>query len=285
METAQRKPKWLHKRLTSDPNQRFVEGILETLGLNTVCREAKCPNYMECFALKTATFLILGTNCTRNCSFCNVRHDEPLPLDPREPERVAEAVERLGLRYAVVTSVTRDDLPDGGARHFAETIRAIQARSPQTAIEVLIPDFQGDWASLALVAEAGPSVISHNIETVRYLYNEVRPQADYWRSLDLLRNIPELNPAVKSKSGVMVGLGETKEQVIELFDDLREVNCALLTVGQYLSPTREHHVIKEYVEPSVFEEYKTIALGKGFEFVASAPFVRSSYHAGEALGL
>jgi lipoic acid synthetase len=285
METTRRKPEWLRKKLTADHRQEFVEGILRELGLNTVCREAKCPNYMECFALKTATFLILGTNCTRNCTFCNVRNAAPQAVDPLEPERVAKAVERLELRYVVVTSVTRDDLPDGGAAHFAETIRAIRKRTPRTAIEVLIPDFQGSEEALRLVAEANPSVVSHNMETVRSLYSEVRPQADYARSLEVIGNVAKMNPGVKSKSGIMVGSGETKEQVVGLFDDLKAVGCAVLTVGQYLSPSLEHYAVREYVEPALFDEYKKIALEKGFEFVASAPFVRSSYHAGEALGV
>jgi lipoic acid synthetase len=285
MKTTRRKPEWLQKKLTADPEQAFVEEILKDLGLNTVCREAKCPNYGECFGLKTATFLILGTNCTRNCAFCNIRNAAPQPVDLLEPERVAKAVERLGLLYVVVTSVTRDDLPDGGAAHFAETIRAIRRQSPRTATEVLIPDFQGDEKALALVAEASPAVISHNMETISSLYSQVRPQADYARSLRVIENVPKMNPGVKSKSGIMVGLGETKEQVVELFDDLRDVGCAVLTVGQYLSPSREHYGVREYVEPALFDEYKKIALEKGFEFVASAPFVRSSYHAGEALSL
>jgi lipoic acid synthetase len=284
-EITQRKPEWLRKRLTVEPGRMLVEEILKDLGLNTVCGEAKCPNYGECFGLKTATFLILGTHCTRNCTFCNIRHAAPQPVDPQEPERVAEAVGRLGLLYVVVTSVTRDDLPDGGAGHFAETIRAIRGRSPQTAIEVLVPDFQGSEEALRLVAEASPAVVSHNMETVGSLYSQVRPQADYARSLRVIGNVAKMNPGVKSKSGIMVGLGETKEQVAELLDDLRGVGCALLTVGQYLSPSREHYRVREYVEPALFDEYKEIALGKGFEFVASAPFVRSSYHAGEALGL
>jgi lipoic acid synthetase len=285
MDITRKKPEWLRKKLTADPQQKVVEEILETLGLNTVCREAMCPNYAECFSLKTATFLILGTKCTRNCAFCNIQNAPPQPVDPLEPERTAKAVERLGLRYVVVTSVTRDDLPDGGAAHFAETIEAIRRQSPQTAVEVLIPDFQGDENALRRVAEANPSVISHNMETIEGLYSQVRPQADYARSLRVIENVTRMNPGVKSKSGIMVGLGETKEQVVELFDDMRRAGCALLTVGQYLSPSRGHYAVREYIEPALFDEYRKIALEKGFEFVASAPFVRSSYHAGEAFGL
>ncbi|MDR1134889.1 MAG: lipoyl synthase [Clostridiales Family XIII bacterium] len=281
----QRKPDWLRKRITAGPERAELEGILSELSLNTVCCEAQCPNCVECFAAKTATFMILGTNCTRNCSFCNVTCGAPEAIDPAEPERVAEAVRRLGLKYVVVTSVTRDDLPDGGAMHFADTVRAIRERSPMTAVEVLIPDFQGEKDALALVTEAWPTVISHNMETVEALYDEVRPQADYRRSLALLGRIKGLNPTIRSKSGFMLGLGETKEEVIELMGDLREAGCELLTIGQYLAPSKGHHPVREYVHPDIFDEYKNIADAKGFSFVASAPFVRSSYHAGEALGL
>jgi lipoic acid synthetase len=279
------KPEWLRKKYIVDPNQDFVEGILKTLSLNTVCREAMCPNYRECFARKTATFLILGKNCTRNCGFCNVRYSQPQPVDPDEPERVGKAAAGLGLRYVVVTSVTRDDLPDGGAAHFAAVIREVRKHSPATAIEVLIPDFQGNESALTVVADAGPVVISHNIETVKDLYCQVRAQADYRRSLDVIKNIGRLNSQIRSKSGIMVGLGENKKQVVELFEDLRSVDCSILTIGQYLAPSREHYPVKEFIKPEVFDEYRQIAMNMGFEYVASAPFVRSSYHAGEALGL
>ncbi|MFP3153163.1 lipoyl synthase [Lachnospiraceae bacterium ZAX-1] len=285
MAVAQKKPEWLRKKYLGDPNQRIVEGLLEELGLNTVCREAQCPNYMECFASKTATFMILGTNCTRNCRFCNVRNDSPQLVDPNEPERIGKAVAKLDLRYVVITSVTRDDLLDGGSRHFAETIEQIKKSSPQTAVEVLIPDFLGNHDALKTVADANPDVISHNMETVASLYQDVRPQANYLRSLELLKDIKKLNPTTRSKTGIMLGLGETKMQIIELFDDLREIGCEFLTIGQYLAPSREHHPVIEYITPETFEEYGVIAREKGFDFVASAPFVRSSYHAGEALGL
>lgn len=281
----QTKPAWLRKKHVIDPNQDFVEGILKTLSLNTVCREAMCPNYMECFAHKTATFLILGKNCTRNCGFCNVTHSPPQPVDPNEPERVGKAAAGLGLRYAVVTSVTRDDLPDGGAAHFAAVVREIRKLSPATAIEVLIPDFQGSESALAVVAEANPAVISHNVETVKDLYSRVRAQADYRRSLGVIKNIGRLNFRIRSKSGIMVGLGENREQIMELFGDLRSVGCSILTIGQYLAPSKEHYPVKEFVRPETFDEYKQIAMDMGFDYVASAPFVRSSYHAGEALGL
>ena len=275
------KPKWIKTRYVDNPDRAIVEKILENLNLNTVCREANCPNYMECFARKTATFMILGTDCTRDCRFCNVRHGSPAATDSGEPNRVAVAVKELGLQYVVITSVTRDDLHDGGAEHFAETIRAIKEISPETAIEVLIPDFKGDIDSLKIVADAYPAVISHNMETVKSLYAEVRPLAKYERSLNLLENIKRLNPNIRSKSGIMVGLGETKAQIRELFDDLRDAGCGCLTIGQYLAPTEMHVPVKEYINPSVFEEYKQTAIEKGFEFVASAPFVRSSYRADE----
>ncbi|MDR1246083.1 MAG: lipoyl synthase [Clostridiales Family XIII bacterium] len=280
----QKKPDWLRKKLIIDPNQDAVFDILRQLDLNTVCREANCPNSLECHAAKTATFMILGTKCTRNCTFCNVAYGSPDTPDPLEPEHVADAVSRLGLRYAVVTSVTRDDIPDGGARRFAETIKAIRRREPKTAIEVLIPDFRGNDAALSVVADAAPDVISHNMETVKALYPEVRPQADYGRSLDLIRKIRCMNPNIKSKSGIMLGLGETKEQVLEALGDLIGAGCAFLTVGQYLAPSPAHHAVCEYIRPEVFEEYKLIADKLGFEFTASAPFVRSSYRAGEAMG-
>jgi lipoic acid synthetase len=208
-----------------------------------------------------------------------------LPADPDEPERVGKAAAGLGLRYVVVTSVTRDDLPDGGAAHFAAVVREIRKRSPAAAIEVLIPDFQGNEAALAVVAETGPTVISHNVETVSGLYSQVRAQADYRRSLGVIKNIGRLNSRIRSKSGIMVGLGETREQVLELFEDLRSVGCSILTIGQYLAPSRKHYPVKEFVRPETFDEYKATAMSMGFEYVASAPFVRSSYRADDALGL
>jgi len=278
-----RKPKWLRIPITKTPNQDAVEGILKNLNLNTVCNEAICPNRMECFSRKTATFMILGTHCTRNCGFCNVSHEKPQPIDLDEPEKIAQAIKELGMRYIVITSVTRDDLPDGGAAHFANVIRAIRKSSPDTAIEVLIPDFQGNIDALKIVTDASPDVISHNMETVKSLYQQVRPQAEYQRSLDLLQNIKKLNPEIRSKSGIMLGLGETQEQVHEIFDDLREIGCEFLTIGQYLNPSPEHLPIQEYIEPGKFDEYGETARKKGFLFVASAPFVRSSYQASEAL--
>jgi lipoic acid synthetase len=282
---AVKKPEWLRKPSIVDPNQELVAGLLKELNLNTVCHEACCPNHAECFAKKTATFMILGTRCTRDCRFCSVSHAAPQPADPEEPERIARAAARLGLRYVVVTSVTRDDLPDGGAAHFAEVIQRIRALNPETAVETLIPDFQGNREALETVAAANPAVISHNMETVSALYPAVRPQAVYQRSLALLAGIRRANPAVHSKTGVMLGLGETRAQVLALFDDLRQAGCEFLTIGQYLAPSRKHHPVIEYIPPDQFAEYGEIARNAGFAFVASAPFVRSSYHASEALGL
>lgn len=279
------KPAWLQKAFIQDPNQQLVQGLLAELGLNTVCAEANCPNALECFSKKTATFMILGTNCTRNCRFCNVQNAPPQPVNPDEPENLARAVARLGLQYVVVTSVTRDDLPDGGAAHFAAVIRAIRAHSPGTAIEVLIPDFGGNKAALETVAAADPTVISHNMETVASLYPAVRPQASYPRSLALLGNIKALNPGIRRKTGIMLGVGETQKEVEQLFSDLRAIDCEFLTIGQYLAPSKEHHPVLEYVHPDRFDEYARIAREKGFSFVASAPFVRSSYNAGEALDI
>ena len=282
--TMLRKPEWLRVRYTETPNMEAVEKILDSLSLNTVCREAHCPNYCECFSRKTATFMIMGTRCTRNCRFCNVRHGAPEQLSLDEPENVARAIRELELKYVVVTSVTRDDLPDGGAGHFARVIGEIKKAAPETVIEVLIPDFGGNADALGIVTAASPAVISHNMETVKSLYESVRPQAQYERSLSLLRNIKLKNPAIRSKSGIMVGLGETEEQVYELFSDLREVDCEFLTIGQYLSPSKEHIPVHEYIDPQKFEHYGAMARDMGFEFVASAPLVRSSYHAGEAFG-
>ena len=279
------KPEWLRVRHVDSPNLEAVEEIIQNLKLNTVCREANCPNYRECFSRKTATFMILGTNCTRNCRFCSVLHDSPQQPDPEEAKKVAQAVKALELKYVVVTSVTRDDLTDGGARHFANVIQEIKQATPETMIEVLIPDFKGSIDALMTVTDSFPTVISHNMETVKSLYPVVRPQADYRRSLDLLWNIKLLEPGIRSKSGIMLGLGETREQVYELFDDLWEVGCEFLTIGQYLAPSKQHIPVHEYIEPSLFDEYRSFAEQKGFKHVASAPLVRSSFNAGEAFGL
>jgi len=261
---------------------KATEDIIRNLGLNTICVEARCPNCSECFSRKTATFLILGTQCTRSCRFCNVDSGAPQEVDHDEPERIAQGVKELGLKYVVITSVTRDDLPDGGAGQFAKVINAINT---ETIVEVLLPDFGGNIDSLKHVIDASPEVISHNMETVEPLYSAVRPQANYRQSLNQLKNIKTLAPMIKTKTGIMLGLGETKEQVLSLLNDVRAVGCNFLTMGQYLAPSSKHFPVKEYIEPRQFEEFKLIAEEMGFDFVASAPFVRSSYNACVAVGL
>jgi lipoic acid synthetase len=277
-----RKPPWLKRRLPTDASFQEVRGLIEKGRLHTVCQEAKCPNIWECYAQQTATFLIMGSRCTRNCRFCAVAPGSPEPLDPQEPARVAEAVERMGLKYVVVTSVTRDDLPDGGAGHFAATLHEIRRRVPGAEIEVLIPDFQGDPAALETVLRARPDVLNHNIETVPRLYPRVRPQADYRRSLELLRRAGEIAPGIPTKSGLMLGLGERPEEIRQTLQDLRAVGGRILTLGQYLQPSPEHLPVEAYVPPDDFENWRTVALEMGFSEVASAPFVRSSYHAKES---
>ena len=280
------KPVWLKRTLPSGPEYNAVKRLIEHGNLHTVCQEANFPNRWECFSKKTATFLILGDQCTRNCRFCNVRHGEPLPLDPQEPHRVAEAAKTLGLRYAVVTSVTRDDLPDGGAAQFAAVIHALREAQPGIRVEVLIPDLQGDWNALGIILAARPDVLNHNIETVPRLYPRVRAArgphaADYQRSLALLAEAKRQAPDIPTKSGLMVGLGETDEELLQTFRDLRAVGCAILTVGQYLQPTAEHLPVTRYVSPDEFDVLRQAALEMGFSEAACGPFVRSSYHAGE----
>ncbi len=277
------KPEWLRIRFQNSGQLKNTEDMLEGLGLNTVCHEAGCPNRLVCFNKKTATFLILGSLCTRNCTFCNIEKGTPLgQVDINEPERVAMAVKSLGLKHAVITSVTRDDLEDGGAAQFAGTIKKIREFSSAT-VEVLIPDLKGDMKALEKVARERPEIIAHNVETVPRLYPYVRPMADYDRSLGLLKKVKELDESIFTKSGIMVGLGETREEVLNVFDDLRRSGCDFLTVGQYLAPSSRHHPVKEYVDPEVFEEYRDEALNMGFKHVASGPFVRSSYEAADAL--
>ncbi len=277
------KPEWLKIKSFKSENRENVEKLLARLSLHTVCEEASCPNLMECFNRKTATFMILGRICTRNCTFCDVVRGCPSDLDIDEPKRVALACKELDLRHVVITSVTRDDLPDGGAAHFAKTITAIRQINPDLYIEVLIPDFQGDSLALEVVLNASPDILNHNLETVKHLYSEVRPMAGYERSLLLLENSKRINSSVFTKSGIMVGLGERPDEVLELFRHLREVDCDFLTVGQYLAPSKKHHPVIEYVHPDIFEFYKTKALEAGFKYVASAPLVRSSYLADKAL--
>ncbi len=275
------KPRWIRRRLPSGPEFEQVRSMLAEGKLHTVCQEAQCPNIFECFTCGTATFLILGSRCTRNCTFCAVAHGPDGPPDPQEPARVAEAAAAMGLSYVVVTSVTRDDLKDGGAGHFAETIRRLKKKIEGVKVEVLIPDFAGDRAALDTVLSAGPDVLNHNIETVARLYAAVRPQAVYVRSLDLIRRAGEIAPSIPTKSGLMLGLGEREEEIRQTLKDLRAVGCRMLTLGQYLRPSRDHLEVARYVPPEEFAVWEKEAKKMGFDQVASGPMVRSSYHAGE----
>ncbi len=277
-----RKPEWLKKKVNFQSIQGMEE-FLDTFSLHTVCREANCPNRAECFESRTATFMILGRNCTRNCRFCTVSKGPLDKVDENEPENVAKAARQLNLKHVVVTSVTRDDLEDNGANQFAETIVKIREYLPESTVEVLIPDFQGDIDCLKIVLDKKPDILNHNIETVKSLYQTVRPMAVYERSLELLKRVKQINPEIHTKSGVMVGLGETKEQIYELMDDLLDAGCDILTIGQYLQPTKEHLPVAEYVRPEVFDEYKKTGLEKGFKFIASGPLVRSSYDAAKGM--
>lgn len=274
-----RKPIHLRNRFSQGPAYKFVKSTLKKLNLHTVCEEAGCPNIYECFEAKTATFLILGDTCTRNCRFCLVNTGKPLPPDMEEPQKVAQAILEMGLNYAVITSVTRDDLPDGGARVFVETIKEIKRLSKNCGAEVLIPDFGGNPQSLKLITDAKPDVINHNIETVPRLYCLVRPAASYSRSLNLLRVIKDFGFEGKTKSGVIVGLGESKGEVIEVMADLRQHGCDILTIGQYLAPSKDHLPVKKYYTPGEFKELEEVGLKLGFSHIESGPLVRSSYRA------
>lgn len=277
------RPAWIRAKAPSGANYEEVRSLVESARLHTVCQSANCPNIGECWHARTATFMILGDICTRNCRFCAVSHGRPAPADEDEPRRVAEAVAYLKLKHAVITSVTRDDLPDGGAHIFAETIRLIREFVPSCSVEVLIPDFCGDYDALRTVIEARPDVLNHNIETVERLYPLVRPQAVYSRSLTLLRNCKsdasDWHP--KTKSGLMVGIGETWDEILETMNDLRNVGCDIITIGQYLAPSREHIPIAKYYSPEEFAQLKNIGLAMGFGYVESGPLVRSSYHAAD----
>ena len=275
------KPKWLKQRLPSGPGYEKTRRLLRKSGLYTVCQEARCPNQFECFGKGTATFMLMGENCTRNCRFCAVTHAGPEGLDPQEPAQIAQAVHDMGLNYAVLTSVTRDDLPDGGAEHFSLTMEAIRRQCPETLIEVLIPDLQGNQTALESLCQHKPSVLNHNIETVSGLYPEVRPQAIYERSLELLQRVKVLNPDIVTKSGLMLGLGETLEELKATMADIRNTGCDLLTMGQYLQPSADHLAVNRYVPPEEFESIRETALELGFAGVAAGPHVRSSYQAGE----
>ena len=281
MEKTLKKPPWLKKRLPPFQDLARVKSILDSADLHTVCEEARCPNLGECFSKGTATILILGRICTRNCGFCAVEQGVSASPDAEEPEKVSQAVKKMGLQYVVITSVTRDDLPDGGASHFARTIQAIRALDRRIRIEVLIPDFKGDLSSLVAVLKERPDVLNHNIETVPRLYQDVRPQADYRRSLHLLKRAKEGGPQALTKSGFMLGLGETEEEIVSLLRDLSDAGCDLLTIGQYLQPRPDRLPVVRYIPPEEFEAYKKIGEEMGFKSVASGPFVRSSFHAAQ----
>ncbi len=276
-----KKPPWLKKRLPTGPAYENVKNLIGRDRLHTVCQEARCPNIWECFSQRTATFLIMGSRCTRDCRFCSVAHGPAGPPDPAEPKRVATAARQMDLKYIVITSVTRDDLPDGGASYFAETIIEIRRQIPAALIEVLIPDFQGDTDALQTVLNARPHVLNHNIETVPRLYSVVRPQARYERSLHLLERVHEADPKMPTKSGLMLGLGESSAEIRSTLKDLAAVGCRILTLGQYLQPSKAHLPVKRFVPPEEFEQWRQIAIKMGFSEVASGPFVRSSYHAKE----
>jgi len=278
---VQKKPDWIRVKAPVSAGYFATQKIMRDNGLHTVCEEAGCPNIGECWEKKHATFMIMGDTCTRACAFCNVKTGLPGALDASEPGHVADATAKLGLAHIVVTSVDRDDLPDGGARHFAETIHAIRERCPQTTIEVLTPDFLRKDGALEIVVEAKPDVFNHNLETVPSLYLTVRPGARYFHSLRLLQRVKELDPAMFTKSGIMVGLGEERNEVLQVMDDMRSAQVDFLTIGQYLQPTRKHHDVQRFVPPDEFKSLETIAYTKGFLMVASSPLTRSSHHAGD----
>ena len=277
-----RLPKWL-KRPLPEPGMAYTSGVIEDLRLETVCESAKCPNRTECWSQRTATFMILGNVCTRPCGFCSVPKGKTETVELDEPQRVAEAAARLGLQHVVITSVTRDDLPDGGADHFYLCVLAVREKTG-AAVEVLTPDFLGKAAAIDRVIEAEPEVFNHNTETVPRLYERVRRNAEYQRTLDLLKRVKDKAPEMLTKSGLMLGLGETRDEVLEVCADLRKAGCDMLTLGQYLQPTPQHLPVERYVPPEEFDEIGDLARKLGFRFVASGPFVRSSYHAGEMVG-
>ncbi|MFG1417463.1 lipoyl synthase [Xanthobacter sp. V0B-10] len=278
---VQRKPEWIRVKAPGSAGWSETAGIVRANGLHTVCEEAGCPNIGECWEKKHATMMIMGDTCTRACAFCNVRTGLPGPLDQDEPEKVADAVGRLGLSHVVITSVDRDDLADGGAEHFARTIAAIRVASPKTTIEILTPDFLRKDGALEVVVAARPDVFNHNLETVPSKYLTVRPGARYFHSLRLLQKVKELDPSIFTKSGIMVGLGEERNEVLQLMDDLRSAEVDFITIGQYLQPTRQHHKVEKFVTPDEFKAYETVAFAKGFLMVSSSPLTRSSHHAGE----
>jgi lipoic acid synthetase len=279
--SIQRKPDWIRVKAPVSKEYQETASLMRTHKLNTVCEEAACPNIGECWAKKHATIMILGDVCTRACTFCNIKTGRPDQLDPHEPERVGQAVGKMGLSHVVITSVDRDDLDDGGATHFAQTIQAIRASAPHTTIEILTPDFLRKDGAIEIVVAAKPDVYNHNLETVPRLYSEVRPGARYFHSLRLLDQVKKIDPTLFTKSGIMVGLGETKTEVYQVMDDLRAANVDFITIGQYLQPTPKHHPLIDFITPEEFEEYASMARGKGFLVVAASPLTRSSYHAGD----
>ena len=281
MVAERRLPPWLKVKMPGSDNYRQIKGLLEGNQLHTVCEEAHCPNIGECWDRGTATFMILGDTCTRACAYCAVTTGTPMTVDFEEPIRLAETVDRMGLNYAVITSVNRDDLPDGGASIFAQCIRNIRRRTPECKVEVLIPDFEGDWTALGKVMKAKPDTLNHNIETVRRMFHRVRAKGDYELSLELIAKAKEIDSAAVTKSGMMVGLGETWDEIIETMKDLRQVDCDLLTIGQYLRPSKKHIALAKWYTPQEFDELRDLGMNLGFSHVASGPLVRSSYHADE----
>ncbi len=271
------KPDWLRVKLPTGKEFAKVLELVSTHKLHTICQSGRCPNMAECWGAGTATFMILGNVCTRSCGFCNVATGRPLPVDLKEPERVAESVRLMNIKHCVITSVDRDDLKDGGSIIWVETINAIRRVNPQTKFETLIPDFQGKWENLQRIIDAHPDIVSHNTETVRRLTKQVRIQAKYDRSIEVLKRLKDAG--MKTKSGIMLGLGETEQEIYETMDDLRAVGCDVLTLGQYLQPSAKHLPVVEFIHPEVFAKYKVIGLEKGFRYVESGPLVRSSYHA------
>lgn len=272
-----KKPDWLRVKLPVGENYKHVRGLVDKYHLHTICESGSCPNMGECWGAGTATFMILGNTCTRSCGFCAVKTGLPSEMDWDEPRRVAEAVQRMEVKHCVLTSVNRDELKDGGAAIWAATIKAVRELNPQTTMETLVPDFKGNMDSVKMIIEAAPDVVSHNMETVPRLYRKVRPQAKYDRSLKVIQALKE--GGMRTKSGIMVGLGETKDEVLQVMDDLRAHGCDVMTIGQYLQPTRNHLDVMEWITPEQFKEYEQIGLEKGFRFVESGPLVRSSYHA------
>jgi lipoic acid synthetase len=276
-----RKPDWIRVKAPGSPKWAETHRIVKENGLVTVCEEAGCPNIGECWEKKHATFMIMGDTCTRACAFCNVKTGMPAALDPQEPAHIAEAVAKLGLSHVVITSVDRDDLADGGAEHFAQVIRAIRKASPKTTIEILTPDFLRKEGALEIVVAACPDVFNHNLETVPSKYLKVRPGARYFHSIRLLQRVKELDPSIFTKSGIMVGLGEERNEVLQLMDDLRSADVDFITIGQYLQPTRKHHAVIGFITPAEFASYESVALAKGFLLASASPLTRSSHHAGE----